>query len=254
MRDIIVTYLNYGIFETQLSTTVVPQIMTGSAPSKIIRSTLDSGSVRNLALKLLKSKRAPNYDAGQILAEASKLFNSRSVDEFQFYSYAKSCWQQHILCTLELEPVINNLLLRLLKKRTIDTSVRNKCGQTLLSQVAERGHEAIVKLLLATGEVNIESKDNSGRTPLWYAAQNGHEAVVKLLLDTGKVDADIMDSDGRTPLWYAAGNGHETVVKLLLDTGKVDADAKDNYGRTPLSYAAGNGHEAVVKLLHKYII
>ncbi|KAH6696537.1 hypothetical protein BKA61DRAFT_448954, partial [Leptodontidium sp. MPI-SDFR-AT-0119] len=126
MRDIIVTYLNYGIFETQLSTLVVPQIMTGSAPSKIIRSTLDSsGSVRNLALKLLRSKRAPNYDVGQTLAEASKLFDSRPVDEFHFYSYAKSCWQQHILCALELEPVINNLLLRLLKKRTMDTSVRD---------------------------------------------------------------------------------------------------------------------------------
>src|SRR5271156_4505788 len=54
MADIIVTYLSYGIFETQLSTMVVPQIMTGSAPSRIIRSTIDSSSnVRSLALMFL---------------------------------------------------------------------------------------------------------------------------------------------------------------------------------------------------------
>ena len=252
MRDIIITYLNYGVFERQLSTTVVPQIMTGSAPSKIIRSTLhSSGSVRNIALKLLKSKRAPNYDIGQTLAEASKLFNSRPVDEFHFYSYAKSYWQQHILCALELEPAINNLLLRLLKKRIMDTSVRDKCGQTLLSYAAQNGHEAVVKLLLDISEVDADTKDNSRRTPLLYAAQNGNEAVVKLLLDTGKVDANAKgDYSGRTPLSYAAENGHEAVIKLLLDTGKVDADAEDDYSRrTPLSYAAENGHEAVVKLL-----
>ena len=250
MRDIIITYLNYGVFETQLSTIVVPQIMTGSAPSKIIRSTLDSSSsVRNLALKLLKSKGAPNYDVGQTLVEASKIFNSRPVDEFHFYSYAKSCWQQHILCKLELEPVINNLLFQLLKKRTVNTGVRNKCGQTLLSQVAERGNEAVVKLLLATGEVNVELKDINGRTPLWYAVQNGHEGIVKLLLDTGKVDANAKDEYGQTPLYWAARDGHEAIVKVLLDTGEVDADVKDAYGRTPLYWAAGNGHEAIVKLL-----
>jgi ankyrin repeat protein len=50
-----------------------------------------------------------------------------------------------------------------------------------LSWAAQRGHEAVVKLLLATGEVDVESKDNDGRTPLSWAAQRGHEAVVKLL-------------------------------------------------------------------------
>jgi ankyrin repeat protein len=63
--------------------------------------------------------------------------------------------------------------------------------------------------------------------------------VVKLLLETGKVDVDSKDNNyGRTPLSWAAENGHEAVVKLLLETGKVDVDSKDNYGRTPLSWAA----------------
>jgi ankyrin repeat protein len=73
--------------------------------------------------------------------------------------------------------------------------------------------------------------------------------VVKLLLETGKVDVDSKDTTGRTPLSWAAGRGHEAVVKLLLETGMVDVDSKDTTGQTPLSWAAGGGHETVVKLL-----
>jgi ankyrin repeat protein len=38
-----------------------------------------------------------------------------------------------------------------------------------------------VKALLATGKVDVDSKDEYGRTPLSWAAVNGHEAVVELL-------------------------------------------------------------------------
>jgi ankyrin repeat domain-containing protein 50 len=109
-----------------------------------------------------------------------------------------------------------------------------------------------VKLLLETGKVDVDSKDtNNGRTPLWWAAENGHEAVVKLLLET--MDVDSKDTDGQTPLSWAAERGHEAVVKLLLETGKMDVDSKAKYGQTPLSWAAQNGHEAVVKLLQSSI-
>jgi hypothetical protein len=42
-------------------------------------------------------------------------------------------------------------------------------------------HETVVKLLLATGKAEIDSKDNWGRTLLSLAAQDGHEVVVRLL-------------------------------------------------------------------------
>jgi ankyrin repeat protein len=51
---------------------------------------------------------------------------------------------------------------------------------------------------------------------------NRHEAIVKLLLNAGQVDVDLKDSDGQTLSSWAVGNGHEAIVKLLLDTGKED--------------------------------
>jgi ankyrin repeat protein len=68
--------------------------------------------------------------------------------------------------------------------------------------------------VLPQGKVDVDSKDRYGHTLLWRAAENGHEAVVKLLLETGKVDVD-SKKDGQTLLSWAAENGHEAVVKLL---------------------------------------
>jgi hypothetical protein len=75
---------------------------------------------------------------------------------------------------------------------------------------------------------NPDLQDSYGRTPLSWAAEKGNEAVVKLLLATEKVDLDSKDySSRRTPLSWAAEKGHEAVVKLLLATEKADLDSKD---------------------------
>jgi ankyrin repeat protein len=71
------------------------------------------------------------------------------------------------------------------------------------------------KSIISSSEGIYDYIRKQGGTPLSYAAERGHEAVVKLLLDTGKVDVDSKDSFGRTLLWYAAERGHEAVVKLL---------------------------------------
>ena len=102
-----------------------------------------------------------------------------------------------------------------------------KYGQTPLLLAVGNGYEAVVKALLATGKVDIDSW-----TPPSWTPENMREAVVKALLATGKVDVDSKDTKyGRTPLLLAAGNGYKVVVKALLAMGKVDVDSKDTeYG------------------------
>ena len=42
-------------------------------------------------------------------------------------------------------------------------------------------HEAEIKLLLSTGKVDVNAKGYFGWPPLSWAAERGYEAVVKLL-------------------------------------------------------------------------
>jgi ankyrin repeat protein len=144
-------------------------------------------------LKLLYSRKQPNYDIGKALAAASKHFKPRTVDEFHFYPYAKSCWIRHAWYISEQEPGIYNLLVELFKGEIVDANVIDECGRTLLWWAVQNRHEAIVQVLLGSDEVDTNLKNQSGQTPLLWAARNGHEAIVKLLLDSGKVDADSKD-------------------------------------------------------------
>lgn len=138
-----------------------------------------------------------------------------------------------------LHTVVNPYLYRYNSQHTKDSA---------LLWAAEHGNEATARMSIQKG-AGIRVTDSAGWTPLPRAAAKGHEAVVKLLLETGQVDVESTFSWNQTPFRSAAGNGHEEVVKLLLETGQVAVDSKDSFSHTPLSQAVGNNNEGVVKLL-----
>jgi ankyrin repeat protein len=141
-------------------------------------------------------------------------------------------------------------VVKLLLEKGAELETKDKdYGQTPLSWAVKSGHEAVVKLLLEKG-AELETKDKDyGRTPLLWAVKSGHETVVKLLLEKG-AELETKDEDyGQTPLLWAVKSGHETVVKLLLEKGAELETKDEDYGQTPLLWAAENGHEGVVKLL-----
>ncbi|KND93634.1 60 kDa lysophospholipase [Tolypocladium ophioglossoides CBS 100239] len=98
--------------------------------------------------------------------------------------------------------------------------VRRKAQQ--LAEAIESAVSIIFSMAEIKRKVDVDLRDSSSRTPLLYAAKGGHEAVVKLLLATSKVDVDAKANFDQTPLLPAVEGRHIAVVKLLLATGKVD--------------------------------
>ncbi|KAF4415810.1 Ankyrin repeat [Fusarium acutatum] len=132
---------------------------------------------------------------------------------------------------------------------------------TPLLSAAVRGYDAIVRLLLETGRVEIDRPDRFGRTALSHMAQHGNETTVRTLLDMGanpntEAQATFIGAqfyNGRTPLSFAAEKGHEAIVKLLINKGATVGLRPTNEAKStrlaPISYAARNGHEGVIRTL-----
>jgi hypothetical protein len=121
MGEICVTYLNLGIFDTQLTraknrTTVQPHTMT----SNIVGNTLPRITGRNIALKLLKSRKNVDFDLGarlqEIAAEAESSNGARSP-EHPFLAYAKDFWLFHTRRFDQREQGAYHLWLRLIDDR-----------------------------------------------------------------------------------------------------------------------------------------
>ncbi|OIW23631.1 hypothetical protein CONLIGDRAFT_585685, partial [Coniochaeta ligniaria NRRL 30616] len=209
MRATVLTYLNYGVFETQLATTAAaPSIPAQEAPYKIIRSMATPSTSRNIALKLLKARGQPSVDIGKVVSETMKHNHKPTHNAFKFHPYAKSFWLQHAWLF---------------------------------------GHPRILHLCFEHG-LDIENRDNWMRaTPLFYAAGGGHHMAVKTLAEHG-ANLDAVDVNSRTALSYAAGSGQILVLETLLDCG-ANLETSDGSGQTPLSYAAERGIEAAVTRL-----
>ncbi|KAF2668424.1 hypothetical protein BT63DRAFT_354509, partial [Microthyrium microscopicum] len=114
MLDTIATYLSYNVFETRVSTAVVPRMNIGSAPAQIVRETLDSSVGQKIALKLLRLRKSPGFDISKTLAEAGSLYGTPAIDRFHFHDYAKTFYMQHIRSASSYQLAYPKLLAKLL--------------------------------------------------------------------------------------------------------------------------------------------
>lgn len=141
------------------------------------------------------------------------------------------------------------LLRLLLETEKVDVNSRDDIGRTALHLAAMNGQDAIVRLLLETNKIDVNARDNIGRTALHLAAVNGQDTIVRLLLETDNVDVNSRGDIGRTALHLVAMNGQDTIVRLLLETDKIDINLRDAVGRTALYLATINGQDTIVRLL-----
>ncbi|GJN86468.1 hypothetical protein PLIIFM63780_010048 [Purpureocillium lilacinum] len=239
MADIVITYLNYGVFESQISTAVVPTVESAEMPSKIIRSIDSAVMVRNVALRLLRNKNRPkaSYDLGKMLHNLQG--EVAHENPFSFYDYAKTFWARHIWRTSLGNAAIQSLQVKLLRREIASMKAGDARVQRLFLLATSRDYHTddIFQALIDIG-AQTEAATADGHTPLTLAAARGSVGTLKRLLEMG-VEVETKSEVGLTALSWASKNGFFLAVELLLQHhAKVDTTCR--LGREPLAWAASN--------------
>jgi ankyrin repeat protein len=106
----------------------------------------------------------------------------------------------------------------LLLERGADPTTRSKYDQTSLHMACMYGNDIAIRLLLATGRVDLEARDSNDTTPLLRAARNGRLAAARLLVDAG-ADVNARDIISLTPVRFALAYGFGDVAAFLRSRG-----------------------------------
>jgi ankyrin repeat protein len=274
LADIVVTYLAYGVFETQLSRVNNRPIIPQSAPSSILQSAMGSSiTARNLAMKILAGRKRPTFDLSKTIAEVCSSSSCQPEDSFKFYAYVKEYWQKHVFYVSGHHDSIYKFAARAIHGRASNfddvplsawgwaaehgnaklvelwckSDKHNLSISTPLIWAIELGRRDIVNALLSAG-VDVNERDSSG-TPLIVATMRGNKEIVELLLGTGKVDINSESYDGALAIIIAARDGHREIAELLLDLGKADPNLQNPSGETALITAAVSGYSDIAQLL-----
>ncbi|KAL8400657.1 hypothetical protein RB594_000889 [Gaeumannomyces avenae] len=247
MAHIILTYLNYGAFDTKLSASVAPQVMAATAPQKIIQSSLGtttSGRIQEAALRLWKPGKQPKYNICPLLMQERGRSKPHYTHQFSFLPYAKLYCLHHIKCAALNELGWQRLILKLLREGMIDIRAEEADGLALRQLTHNDGHIIFTQLLdKYLGKIDISDVGVLAQR----AVEAGYKDGVQLLLDEG-ADTETKDLRGETLLHLAVFHGYNGVVRLLFDNG-ADTEAKGLDGRTPLHVAARSKNASVVSLL-----
>ncbi|KAE8719055.1 Ankyrin repeat-containing protein [Hibiscus syriacus] len=126
----------------------------------------------------------------------------------------------------------------------------NELGETALFVAAEKGYIDIVKELLQySTKEGLSMKNQFGFNPLHIAANRGHEAIVQVLLDCDPELCKTVGQGNATPLVSAATKGHTAVVDVLLSKDPSLLEITKSNGKNPLHFAARQGHVDIVRAL-----
>ncbi|XP_008147654.2 ankyrin repeat domain-containing protein 6 isoform X4 [Eptesicus fuscus] len=121
-----------------------------------------------------------------------------------------------------------------------------KHGRTPLHLAANKGHLAVVQILLKAG-CDLDVQDDGDQTALHRAAVVGNTEVISALTQEGCA-LDRQDKDGNTALHEASWHGFSQSVKLLVKAG-ANVLAKNKAGNTALHLACQNSHSQSSRVL-----
>ncbi|HLD17318.1 MAG TPA: ankyrin repeat domain-containing protein, partial [Coxiellaceae bacterium] len=115
---------------------------------------------------------------------------------------------------------------------------------TSLSVAREKGHSAVVALLLQHPSI----RDEEENTALILAVKSNNPAEVARLLADPRTDINAQNNTGETALIAAVRGGYLPLVVDLLGNG-ANIHLKNKAVKTALAEAANSGHETIVRAL-----
>ena len=125
-----------------------------------------------------------------------------------------------------LQEIISKQSSKKARRRKLCTSYEpNK----LLEKAIEEDYADIVKVLLESGQVNINKLNPHGYAPLHLAAYEDKHDIIRIMLDHGAF-IDIVDSTGLTPLEIAVNEGCFECAHILIENGADQAIIRDGHG------------------------
>jgi len=107
---------------------------------------------------------------------------------------------------------------------TIDSSVFNAQGMTILMYAAQNNNDGLARFILQQ-KIDINQIDQDGHTALWYAVHNRSYGVLLTLLAHKNINREVIDATGLTPLgWAARYVKIDSILTLLLADGASQED------------------------------
>lgn len=251
MADIIITYLNYGVFDKTV-------VRIGNAhelgpklkikPAHIVGMAFGSSSkTRKIALTLLKSSNTPDLDISRALKEVTTNNAPQTDEHYRFLHYAEAFWIFHIL-HFDNSPAMTPFLRKLFSQEKLKVAAEGfrHNGEFLLLHAMRAKSKTLFEILVDL-DMNTDIHTAAGRSVLSFAAAEGRFETIKLLWLKKNIRPNY-DHSMRTPLSYAAEAGHSDIVAFLNDGGKAGS-LLDFSCQSSLHYAAQNNHIDVVRLL-----
>jgi len=125
-------------------------------------------------------------------------------------------------------------------------------GRTLLHFACrDDSRSAVIPLLLAHPDIDVNTKDVDGRTPYFWACRS--TSCVREMLKDSRVKVNEPANIGTTPLWYAASNGRLDVIKWWIVSGReMDLGTPGNEEMDAIGEAKKEGKTEVVALLERF--
>ncbi len=127
---------------------------------------------------------------------------------------------------------------------------RAETGDTPLIAAAKKGHTEIVRQLPNKPgiEINASSFVPPGTTALMWAAFFGRTEAAQVLINKG-ANINARAGNGQTALMEAARTGRKPIAELLLDLPGINYNARTGTDNTALAYAAENNYIEIIKAL-----